>query len=143
MDSVNNLVEPKDYANITQFPSGYVYREEKPFGNDLFEPRFGGHQTLEERERSFYARNQTIHCGFVKGPEGYSSSGFDLDEKDKSYMNTCRVVVSSCIFGSSDFLRRPASKLVNELFLSHLMFLRLIRAFGCHFCGRCNSWILQ
>ncbi|XP_057484776.1 probable hexosyltransferase MUCI70 isoform X1 [Actinidia eriantha] len=126
LDSVNNLVEPKDYANITQFSSGYVYREEKPFGNDPFEPRFGGHQTLEEREKSFYARNQTIHCGFVKGPEGYSSSGFDLDEKDKSYMNTCRVVVSSCIFGSSDFLRRPASKLISEYSKKNVCFVMFV-----------------
>lgn len=112
MDSVNNLVEPKDYVNFTQFYSGYRDREEKLYGYDRFEPRFGGHQTLEEREKSFYARNQTIHCGFVEGPEGYPSTGFDLDEKDKLYMSSCKVVVSSCIFGSSDFLRRPTSKLV-------------------------------
>lgn len=96
---------------------GYVEREEKTSQNDPSDPRFGGHQTLEERERSFYASNQTIHCGFVKGPEGFPSTGFDLDVKDKTFMSTCSVVVSSCIFGSSDFLRRPTSKLVNK-FLS-------------------------
>ncbi|KAG5521186.1 hypothetical protein RHGRI_033668 [Rhododendron griersonianum] len=97
LDSVNNLVEPKVCANSTQFYSEYRGREEKPYGHDRFEPRFGGHQTLEEREKSFYARNQTIHCGFVEGPEGYPSTGFDFDENDKSYMSTCKVVVSSCI----------------------------------------------
>ncbi|KAK9276920.1 hypothetical protein L1049_006458 [Liquidambar formosana] len=112
--SVDDLVEPKDFMNFTKFSLGYISREEKLFGNNLFEPRFGGHQTLEEREKSFYARNQTLHCGFVKGPEGYLSTGFDLDEKDKIYMNTCGVVVSSCIFGSSDFLRRPTSKQISD-----------------------------
>ncbi|GMP58270.1 hypothetical protein CsSME_00021991 [Camellia sinensis var. sinensis] len=126
LDSVNNLVEPKDYANFTQFSYWYVDREEKPFGDDQFEPRFGGHQTLEEREKSFYARNQTIHCGFVGGPDGYPSTGFDLDEKDKSYMNTCKVVVSSCIFGSSDFLRRPTSKLISEYSKKNVCFVMFL-----------------
>lgn len=79
---------------------------------DAHEPKFGGHQTFEEREQSFFAVNQTIRCGFVRGAEGFPSTGFDLKEEDKRYMSTCRVVVSSCIFGSSDFLRRPTSKLV-------------------------------
>ncbi|KAI8527332.1 hypothetical protein RHMOL_Rhmol12G0067300 [Rhododendron molle] len=126
LDSVNNLVEPKDYANSTQFYSRYHDREDKPYGQDQFEPRFGGHQTLEEREKSFYARNQTIHCGFVEGPEGYPSTGFGLDEKDKLYMNTCKVVVSSCIFGSSDFLRRPTSKLISEYSKKNVCFVMFV-----------------
>ncbi|XP_052186998.1 probable hexosyltransferase MUCI70 isoform X2 [Diospyros lotus] len=126
LDSVNNLVEPKEYANFTEFSIGYIDREKKPFQNDQFKLRFGGHQTLEEREKSFYARNQTIHCGFVKGPEGYESTGFDLDEKDKSYMHTCSVAVSSCIFGSSDFLRRPASKLVSEYSKKNVCFVMFV-----------------
>ena len=102
--------------NFTQFSLGYADQEEKPSWNNVFEPRFGGHQTLEEREQSFYAKNQTLNCGFVKGPPGYSSTGFDLDEKDRAYMKTCKISVSSCIFGNSDFLRRPTSKQVNLLF---------------------------
>lgn len=113
--SVDDLVEPKDLMNFTQFLLDYVDREEI-YQNHSFEPRFGGLQTLAEREKSFYARNQTLHCGFVKGPPGYPSTGFDIDEMDKAYMYTCKVVVSSCIFGSSDFLRRPTRELVNELF---------------------------
>lgn len=110
LDSVDDIVEPKEFSNLTRFSLRYIEREDKYFNNN---PRFGGHQTLEERERSFYAINQTIHCGFVEGP-GLVSTGFDLDDKDKSYMSTCRIVVSSCIFGSSDFLRRPTSKHVNN-----------------------------
>lgn len=114
--SVEDLVEPKGFMNFTDFSQGYVNREKQPLSNNFFEPRFGGHQSLEEREKSFSASNQTLHCGFVKGAEGYPSTGFDLNETDKAFMNTCWVVVSSCIFGSSDFLRRPTSKLVTSYF---------------------------
>lgn len=113
LESVDDLVEPQSYRNFTEISLRYVNREEKSDSNQ-FEPRFGGHQTLEEREKSFYATNQTIHCGFVKGPDGFQSTGFDLDEKDKRYMNLCTIVVSSCIFGSSDFLRRPTRSRISE-----------------------------
>ncbi|PWA56249.1 hypothetical protein CTI12_AA420200 [Artemisia annua] len=110
-DSVNELVEPKVFGKFVNFSLNYVAREDRPSLEHPITPRFGGHQTLEEREQSFHAANQTIHCGFVEGSEGSPSTGFDLDKEDKMYMNTCTVVVSSCIFGSSDFLRRPTSKL--------------------------------
>lgn len=122
LQSVDGLIEPKDYMNFTWVSQDYVFSEEKTSENDLFEPRFGGHATLEEREKSFYVKNQTIHCGFVKGPPGYPSTGFDLDENDKAYMFSCKVAVSSCIFGSSDYIRRPTSKLVIWLFI-FLLFL--------------------
>ncbi|CAL5196900.1 unnamed protein product [Lathyrus oleraceus] len=112
--SVDGLIEPKDYMNFTWVSLDYVVGEKKTSENDLFEPRFGGHATLEEREKSFYVKNQTIHCGFVKGPPGYPSIGFDLDEKDRAYMFSCKVAVSSCIFGSSDYIRRPTSKLISQ-----------------------------
>ena len=54
--------------------------EEKPLGDEQWVPRFAGHQSLEERESSFLARDQQINCGFVKGPEGSQSTGFDLTE---------------------------------------------------------------
>lgn len=101
--------------NFSQFSLQYIDQEENHSQNILVEPKFGGHQTLLEREQSFYAKNQTLHCGFVKGPPVHPSTGFDLDENDKAYMSTCKVAVSSCIFGSSDFLRRPTSKRVSFL----------------------------
>lgn len=125
--SVDGLIEPKDYMNFTWVSLDYVVGEKKTSENDLFEPRFGGHATLEEREKSFYVKNQTIHCGFVKGPPGYPSIGFDLDEKDRAYMFSCKVAVSSCIFGSSDYIRRPTSKLVIRLFFFLLFFAFSIR----------------
>ncbi|XP_065632769.1 probable hexosyltransferase MUCI70 [Quercus suber] len=123
--SVDDLVEPKDLMNFTQFLLEYVYREEI-YQNHSFEPRFGGLQTLAEREKSFYARNQTLHCGFVKGPPGYPSTGFDIDEMDKAYMYTCKVVVSSCIFGSSDFLRRPTRNLISEYSQKNVCFVMFV-----------------
>lgn len=110
-------MEPADYNNFTQFLLKYILSEGHLIGNGLFEPLFAGHQSLQEREETYYAKNQSLHCGFVEGPEGYPSSGFDLNEHDRAYMATCRVVVSSCIFGGSDYLRRPAKSKVMFLFL--------------------------
>lgn len=126
LDSVNDLVEPKDFTNFTQFSLDYIDKEDKPFGSNNFEPRFGGHQTLQEREKSFYAVNQTLHCGFVKGLPGLSSTLFDLDEKDKAYMNTCAIVVSSCIFGSSDYLRRPDRRMISEYSKKNVCFVMFV-----------------
>ncbi|CAN4124455.1 unnamed protein product [Withania somnifera] len=125
-DSVDFLIEPKEFLNFTQFSLGYIETEKKASHIDAHEPRFGGHQTLEEREQSFFAVNQTIHCGFVRGDEGFPSTEFDLKEEDKRYMSACRVVVSSCIFGSSDFLRRPTSKLISEYSKKNVCFVMFV-----------------
>uniref|UniRef100_A0A7N0UJQ8 TOD1/MUCI70 glycosyltransferase-like domain-containing protein n=1 Tax=Kalanchoe fedtschenkoi TaxID=63787 RepID=A0A7N0UJQ8_KALFE len=115
LPSIDYFVDPKDYLNSTSdFALEYISKEEIPSDNRWVEPSFGGHQTLEERENSFHARNQLLHCGFVQGPDEYKTTGFDLDEKDKAYMKNCAVAVSSCIFGSSDFLRRPTSKKISD-----------------------------
>ncbi|MED6157604.1 hypothetical protein PIB30_024773 [Stylosanthes scabra] len=126
LNSVDGLAEPKNYMNFTWFSLDYVKQEGETSDTGLFEPRFGGHQTLEEREKSFYARNQTVHCGFVKGSPGYSSTGFDLDEKDKAYMSKCKIAVS-CIFGSSDFLRRPTSRLISQYAKDNVCFVIKMR----------------
>ncbi|KAI4314170.1 hypothetical protein L6164_027105 [Bauhinia variegata] len=124
LETVDELVEPKNYMNFTQFLLQYIDQEEKTKISS--KPRFGGHQSLKERERSFYASNQTLRCGFVKGPAGSSSTGFDLNEKDKAYMNNCKIVVSSCIFGSSDFLRRPTSKLMSKYSKENVCFVMFV-----------------
>jgi hypothetical protein len=112
LPSVDDLVEPAHYYDFTQFSLNYILREEILPDEDLSEPLFGGHQSLQEREETYHAKNQTLHCGFVKGPEDYPSTGFDLDENDRRYIDNCRVAVSSCIFGSSDYLRRPTKSRV-------------------------------
>ncbi|KAK4765222.1 hypothetical protein SAY86_026312 [Trapa natans] len=122
LDSVDNLVEPTTFVEFAKFSLQYVDRED----NSSLIPRFAGHQTLDERELSFNARNQTLHCGFVKGPVGSFSTGFDLEEKDKNFMNQCKIAVSSCIFGSSDFLRRPTSKQISAYSKSNVCFVMFV-----------------
>uniref|UniRef100_A0A0E0K580 TOD1/MUCI70 glycosyltransferase-like domain-containing protein n=1 Tax=Oryza punctata TaxID=4537 RepID=A0A0E0K580_ORYPU len=82
--------------------------------------------SLQEREETYYARNQTLHCGFVQGPEDYPNTGFYLDENDKIYMASCRVVVSSCIFGSSDYLRRPAKSKIGPYSKKNVCFVMFL-----------------
>ncbi|GMH26150.1 hypothetical protein Nepgr_027993 [Nepenthes gracilis] len=123
--SVEYILEPEDYLNFTKFSLQYIEEDGKRLTEHQSEPHFGGHQTLEEREESFYAKNQTLNCGFVKG-SGAKSSGYDVDEKDKIYMNSCVIVVSSCIFGSSDFLRRPSSKLISEYSKKNVCFIMFL-----------------
>ncbi|XP_031499920.1 probable hexosyltransferase MUCI70 isoform X2 [Nymphaea colorata] len=123
LDSTDSIVEPRDFQNFTHFSLEYVVKEENLYGN---EPKFGGHQSLEERENTFFARDQTLHCGFVKGPEESPSTGFDIDEKDKEYMNSCQIVVSSCIFGNFDFLRQPASKKITKRSRENVCFVMFV-----------------
>ncbi|KAL8550322.1 hypothetical protein ACS0TY_008952 [Phlomoides rotata] len=123
LDSITYFLEPEDNVKFSRFSLGYLEREEWTLPS---EARFGGHQTLKDREKSYHATNQTIHCGFVSGPDGFPSTGFDLDEKDKKYMNACKIVVSSCIFGSSDFLRRPTSKLISEYSKKNVCFVMFV-----------------
>ncbi|GFP87363.1 hypothetical protein PHJA_000880000 [Phtheirospermum japonicum] len=127
LDSVNYILEPEDNTKFTRFSLGYVEREDRAHLNETIEARFGGHQSLKDRENAYLATNQTIHCGFVSGSDDvFSSTGFDLDENDKKYMNTCKVVVSSCIFGSSDFLRRPTSKVISEFSKKNVCFVMFV-----------------
>ncbi|PQM40610.1 uncharacterized protein Pyn_36123 [Prunus yedoensis var. nudiflora] len=59
-------------------------------------------------------------------PPGFSRTGFDIDAKDKAYMNECKIAVSSCIFGSSDFLRRPTSKKISEYSKKNVCFVMFV-----------------
>lgn len=88
--------------NFTQFSLGYMETEKKASHTDVH----------EEREQSFFCCKSNNSLWFLRGAEELPSTEFDLKEEDKRYMSMCRVVVSSCIFGSSDFLRRPTSRLV-------------------------------
>ncbi|KAJ8431445.1 hypothetical protein Cgig2_014938 [Carnegiea gigantea] len=122
LNSTAQLVEPLESREFARFSLSYTEKETKPDGIDHWEPRFAGHQSLREREESFMARDQQINCGFVKGPEGYSSTGFDLAEDDSRYISTCHTAVVSCIFGNSDRLRSPFSKTVSRLSRKNVCF---------------------
>lgn len=112
LNSTTQLVEPLESRKFARFFLQYTEVEEKPDGEAEWEPGFAGHQSLQEREESFLARDQKINCGFVKAPEGYPSTGFDLAEDDANYNSRCHIAVISCIFGNSDRLRIPVGKTV-------------------------------
>lgn len=111
----SQLVEPFESRKFSRFSLQYVEMEERSSGEEQWEPRFAGHQSLQEREESYLVHDQKINCGFVKGPEGSPSTGFDLAEDDANYISRCHIAVISCIFGNSDRLRSPASKMVCRL----------------------------
>ncbi|XP_047091711.1 probable hexosyltransferase MUCI70 [Lolium rigidum] len=114
LNSTAQLVEPPKNEKFASFNLDYVEVEEKPVGSEYWEPRFGGHQSLQEREESYVAQDQKLTCAFVKGPNG-TSTGFDISEDDRKYMSKCRIAVSSCIFGNSDRLRTPFGKTITSL----------------------------
>ncbi|WCJ35312.1 hypothetical protein M5689_016576 [Euphorbia peplus] len=64
---------------------------------------FTGAQTLDQRERSFEVSEKAeTHCGFYS-----ENGGFKISDEDKSYMMTCKAVVSTCAFGGGDDLYQP------------------------------------
>lgn len=111
LNSTAQLVEPAKNEKFASFNLEYVEVEDKPLGSEYWEPRFAGHQSLQEREESYLAHDQQLNCAFVKGPNG-TSTGFDISEENKKYMSKCHIAVSSCIFGNSDRLRTPFGKTV-------------------------------
>ncbi|CAI9114732.1 OLC1v1015521C1 [Oldenlandia corymbosa var. corymbosa] len=120
------LVEPLESRKFSRFSLQYTEAEEKPNNDEMWEPRFAGHQSLEEREESFIAHDQKINCGFVKGPPEYPSTGFDLAEDDAKFMSSCHIAVLSCIFGNSDRLRTPAAKTVSRLSRKNVCFVMFV-----------------
>lgn len=120
LNSTAQLVEPLESRKFARFALQYTEVEEKPIGQEQWEPRFVGHQSLEERENSFFAHDQKINCGFVKGPKGSPSTGFDLAEDDVNYISKCHIAVISCIFGNSDRLRTPTGKTVQDFYFIFL-----------------------
>ncbi|KAK8673695.1 hypothetical protein V6N13_112013 [Hibiscus sabdariffa] len=64
---------------------------------------FTGNQTFDEREKSFkVSETVVLHCGFFS-----QNGGFEISDRDKSYMQTCKIVVSTCAFGGGDDLYQP------------------------------------
>ncbi|BBG96430.1 Protein of unknown function D [Prunus dulcis] len=64
---------------------------------------FTGSQTLDERSKTFKV-NETVsmNCGFYS-----ENGGFKISNEDKGYMQSCKVVVSTCAFGGGDDLYQP------------------------------------
>ncbi|XP_044510812.1 uncharacterized protein LOC123229221 isoform X2 [Mangifera indica] len=128
LNSTAQLVEPLESRKFARFFVQYTEVEEKPDGVTEWEPRFAGHQSLQDQEKSFLAHDQKINCGFVKGPKGSPSTGFDLSEDDANYISKCHIAVVSCIFGNSDRLRVPAGKTVTRLSRKNVCFVMFMDA---------------
>ncbi|XP_008810917.2 uncharacterized protein LOC103722220 [Phoenix dactylifera] len=122
-NSTAQLVEPLESKKFSRFSLQYKEVEDRPNDLENWEPRFAGHQSPQEREESYYARDQKINCGFVRGPKGSPSTGFDMAEDDVRYMSRCHIAVSSCIFGKSDSLRTPYNKVVTRLSRKNVCFI--------------------
>ncbi|KAL0432148.1 UNVERIFIED_CONTAM: hypothetical protein Slati_2549100 [Sesamum latifolium] len=126
LNSTALLVEPLESRKFARFSLQYTEKEEKPIQDEKWEPRFAGHQLLTGREESFIAQDQKINCGFVKGPTGWPSTGFDLAEDDAKYISSCHIAVISCIFGNSDRLRSPMWKTVSRLSRKNVCFVMFV-----------------
>ncbi|CAN4092802.1 unnamed protein product [Withania somnifera] len=65
---------------------------------------FTGNQTLKQRDESFKVKgvDASIHCGFYS-----DKGGFRISVEDRSYMESCKAVVSTCAFGGGDDLYQP------------------------------------
>ncbi|XP_021813353.1 uncharacterized protein LOC110756253 [Prunus avium] len=126
LNSTAQLIEPLESRKFARFSMQYTQVEDKPEGEEHWEPRFAGHQTLQERENSFSANDQKIKCGFVKGPKESPSTGFDLAEDDTNYISRCHIAVISCIFGNSDRLRMPYGKTVSRLSRKYVCFVMFV-----------------
>ncbi|CAL0300652.1 unnamed protein product [Lupinus luteus] len=122
LNTTSQLVEPLESRKFARFNLQYTDIQEKPLGEEQWVPRFAGHQSLEDRENSFFARDQKINCGFVKGPEGFPTTGFDLSEDDESYISRCHIAVISCIFGNWDRLRKPVTKTITHFSRKNVCF---------------------
>ncbi|KAI8550797.1 hypothetical protein RHMOL_Rhmol06G0135200 [Rhododendron molle] len=120
LNSTEKLVEPLESRKFSRFTLQYTEVEERPVGQQQWEPRFAGHQSLIQREESFFARDQKVNCGFVKG------TGFDLAEDDSKYLSSCHIAVISCIFGNSDRLRTPMGKTVSRLSRKNVCFVMFV-----------------
>ncbi|XP_060199561.1 probable hexosyltransferase MUCI70 [Lycium barbarum] len=80
--------------------------EGRPFEQHLEASRFNlftGNQTLKQRDESFKVKEAaSIHCGFYS-----DKGGFRISVEDRSYMESCKAVVSTCAFGGGDDLYQP------------------------------------
>ncbi|KAF8085070.1 hypothetical protein N665_0683s0012 [Sinapis alba] len=123
LNSSQPIVEPLNTRKSARFSLQYIEHEDKPDGEEQWEPRFAGHQSLQEREASFFVQDKKIHCGFVKAPKGSPTTGFDLTEDDTNYISRCHIAVISCIFGNSDRLRPPANKMISRLSRKNVCFI--------------------
>ncbi|KAL6610543.1 hypothetical protein ACP70R_040512 [Stipagrostis hirtigluma subsp. patula] len=78
----------------------YVYEDSSTANLSDQGSVFGGHPSLEQRNKSFDVNeSMTVHCGFVRGKKPGQGTGFDIKDDDLLEMEQCReLVVASAIF---------------------------------------------
>ncbi|KVI06596.1 uncharacterized protein LOC112510175 [Cynara cardunculus var. scolymus] len=98
----DSFVPIKKVIYLSESDTPYDTNSQQEMGTTRFN-LFTGYQTLNQREKSFKV-NETasVHCGFYS-----ESGGFTISNEDKSYMQTCKSVVSTCAFGGGDDLYQP------------------------------------
>ncbi|KAG0615831.1 hypothetical protein M758_5G070200 [Ceratodon purpureus] len=124
--TTEGLEVPQDDTGFVNISLNYIQSEERPLGNTNWVPKFGGHQSLSQREESYLAKEQTLHCGFIKAPDGEPWTGFELSESDNEYLSTCQIAVSSCIFGAWDNLRTPTNKKMSNSSKANVCFVMFV-----------------
>jgi hypothetical protein len=89
----------------------YVSEDSLPANLSSQSSLFGGHLSLEQRNKSFdITESMTVHCGFVRGKRPGQGSGFDINDDDLLEMEQCReLVVASAIFGNYDMIQHPTN----------------------------------
>ncbi|TVU20487.1 hypothetical protein EJB05_36696 [Eragrostis curvula] len=87
----------------------YVSEDSVPANLSSQGSLFGGHPSLEQRNKSFdISESMTVHCGFARGKKPGQGSGFDINDDDLLEMEQCReLVVASAIFGNYDMIQHP------------------------------------
>jgi len=48
------------------------------------------------------SKTALLHCGFYS-----ENGGFKISDEDKSYLQTCKIALSTCAFGGGDDLYQP------------------------------------
>lgn len=66
-----------------------------------------------------------IHCGFYS-----ESGGFTISNGDRTYLQTCKVVVSTCTFGGGDDLYQPIG--MTEASLQKVFIILSLTVCVCH-----------
>ncbi|KAK6938757.1 Protein of unknown function DUF616 [Dillenia turbinata] len=93
----------KSVVYLSENDSSYGLGNTQQHSQDTRFNLFTGHQSFNQRDKSFEVKETAaVHCGFFS-----ENGGFKISEEDKSYMKTCKVVVSTCAFGGGDNLYQP------------------------------------
>ncbi|KAG1361011.1 hypothetical protein COCNU_09G004740 [Cocos nucifera] len=103
-DDPDAVVIPKRTPNTIPKSLSYIMVDEHANEDTKSPPLFGGHQSWEQREKSFKLnKTMKVHCGFMK------NGGAEMDDVDIKYAQKCKFVVASGIFDGYDTPHQPSN----------------------------------